>query len=372
MSDFVTMSYKPMPAVIADIFMSGAFTSVYVEGPPGSGKTAMTEQVRRLMNLSYRFIIKPGHHEVIDFHGLPVPNHTTLTTDMYPSACLLPATDLKGGVLLVGDEIADANVMIQNLWCQLMFEGGLHNYRLPENTYIMNTGNRVADRSGANRIVTKAANRQAWLTLQPQVEELFDFALANGWAPSVAAFLKLRGGDPINPDNKRKGAEYVGTYFNSFDPTDPAQALKPIFSSSRSWEAVSKLINYVDRTNPRMADADLLPRVASLVGGAVASAYVPFRSEALVMPDPDAIARGDKVPYPKKSSVLWVLTISLVGRATKATFENCYNWLAAGSNREFAILFVKQCFDTKAGALISPAFNKVLQLPDVKQALSAT
>lgn len=370
--DFTCLSYKPLTAAIADIYLSGSFQSVYVDGAPGIGKTWMARYVQTLINVTHRYMTKPSHHETVDFHGLPVPNHTTMTTEMYPSGCLLPDSRLEGGCLLVLDELPDSPTMVQNLCCQLMFEGGLHNYRLPDKTFIFATGNRVADRSGANRIVSKLGNRCAWFTLEPTVQELFDYGVSQGWAPSVLAFLKLRGNDPINPDEKRKGHGYVGTYFNSFDPTDPAQSVKPVFASSRTWEATSRLVNYLDRTNPRVSDPDLLSRVASLVGSPVASSYVPFRSEALVMPDPDAIAAGKNVAHPKKSSVLWVLTISLVTRATKENFENIYKWLEGTNNREFSILFVKMCFDNKATKLISPAFNKVLQLPDVKQALSAS
>ncbi len=348
--DFTTLSYRPLTAAIVDIFKSGAFRSVYVEGMPGIGKTAMGKPIQERMGLAHRFMIKPGHHENIDFHGLPVPNHTDHTTEMYPSACLLPASDLKGGVLLIGDELPDSATMVQNLWCQLMFEGGLHNYVLPENTYILNTGNRVADRSGANRIVTKLANRCARFTLEPTVQELFDYGATMGWAPSVLAFLKLRGDDPINPNDKKASTSgYRPTYFNSFDPADPAQSVKSIFASSRTWEATSTLTNWIDINNPRISDPELLCRVASMLGGSV----------------------GKNVPYPKKNGVMWVLTISLVSKATKLNFENIYNWLAGSNNREFAILFIKQCFTLKAAALISPVFNKVLQLPDVKQAMAS-
>lgn len=372
MSDFTVLGYKDCQSAVADIYKSNAFKAAFVDGKPGIGKTAMAEYIQEDVGLAYRFIVKPGHHEPYDFHGLPVPDHETHTTRFYPSDDLLPKSDTEGGVLMVWDEIGDAMTPIQNLVCQAIFEGGIHGYVFPKNTYHLLTGNRISDRSGAQRVVTKLANRCARFTLEPLVQEVFDYGMGEGWAPSVLAFLKLRGMDTINTnDRKKNDNDYVATYFNSFDPNDPAQSQKSVFSSSRTWEATSRLINFMDRNNPGIADVTLLSRVAALLGSPVASAYVPFRSETLHMPDPDEIAKGKNVGWPKKQSMMWTLTISLVSRATKDNFETIYNWLSKGENKEFSILFVKQCFDTKAAKLIGPQFNKVLQQPDVKQALHA-
>lgn len=371
--DYTVLSYNPFIDAAVDIFASGAFNAVLVEGMPGVGKTMTAPYIQKKLGVAHRFLIKPGHHEPYDFHGLPVPNHEDKATYFYPSADLLPPSDLKGGVLFVLDEVGDALTPIQNLCCQLVYEGGLHCYRVPENTFFLLTANRVADRSGAQRIVTKLANRVARFTLEPTVEELVDYGMSQGWAPSVLAFLKLLGRDPINPNDTKKKTEggFVPTYFNSFDPNDPAQSVKSIFASSRTWEATSKLVNYLDANNPRISDPSLLSRVASLLGTPVATKYVPFRSEALTMPDPDAIAAGKSVAHPKKTGVMWTLTITLVSRATKANVGTIYDWLTGSNNREYSILFIKQCFDSKAAQLIGPTFNRILQEPDVKQALNA-
>lgn len=88
------------------------------------------------------------------------------------------------------------------------------------------------------------------------------------------------------------------------------------------------------------------------------------------MPDPDAILRGDKVPFPKKESVLWTLTITLVTRVLKDNWANMDKWLKQGP-AEFRVLAVRLAFDTKAKDLIGPAFNATLQEADIRQALTA-
>lgn len=368
--DSTIVTYQEAISVIADLFASG-MRAVLVDGPPGCGKNDLTGYVQEALKFKHRFITKPGHHENVDYSGCPVPDHATKRTHFYPTGTLLPESNLMGGLLNVLDEIGDAPVPIQNLACQWVFENGQHGYQFPPNTKHMLLTNRVADRSGANRIVTKLGNRVAWLTLMPTVDELFAYGASKGWNPAALAFLKLRGGDPINPNDRAKDGRVIPTYFNSFDPSDPAQSIKPIFSSSRSWEFTSNLLNYLDQVNPGISDSALLTRVASLVGTPVASALVPFRSEAQHMPNPMDILMGKKVPFPKHQSVLWTLTISLVSRVEKAQWKHMDTWLKQGP-AEFRILAIKLAFDTKAAKLIGPDFNATLQEPDVRQAISPT
>lgn len=367
--DNTIVGYNEAIDVAVDCFNSGLIAFA-IDGPPGVGKTFSRHYIRPRINVQHMFMLKPSHHEPVDFY-LPVPDHSTHTVHFYPSDTLLPTADLKGGCLVVWDEAADAAVPMQNMMCQAIFENQLHGYDFPPRTYHLLTFNRVADRAGANRIVTKLGNRLGKVTLRPTSGELFDYGVRNNWNPMVLAFLKLLGDDPINPNDREKGGIWRPTYFNSFDPNDPAQAVNPIFASSRSWEFVSNLMNYLDKTNPKISDIALATRVASLVGNPVATKFVPFRTEASEMPNPDDILNGKKVAFPKKTSILWSLTITLVSRVQKHQWKAMDNWLKQGP-MEFRILAVRLAFDTKSAKLIGPDFNATLQEPDIRQAISPT
>lgn len=368
--DATVLGYVDCQAAVTDLFLSGAVRACFVDGQPGIGKTSMAEYIQAAMGLQHRFIIKPGHHDPIDFQGVPVPDHTEKMTFFYPSGDLLPPSDLVGGCLMVWDETSDCVQAVQNLICQGVFEGGLHGYKFPKDTYHFLTGNRVSDRSGSQRVVTKLGNRVGWFTLEPTTTEVFDYGLRMGWNASVLAFLKLHGEDPINPNDKEKEGRRRPTFFNSFDPQDAAQGVKPIFATSRSWEAGSKMAHFADAN--KMNDGRLLTRMAGLLSTPVAAKFVPFRSEAAHMPDPEAILRGEKVPVPTKQSVLWPLTITLVTKVQKSTWKHMDAWLKTkGIGAEFRILAIRMAFDTKAAKLIGPDFNATLQEPDVKQALTA-
>lgn len=361
MSDASIMNYEQTVNGTVRLMKSGT-RAVLVEGPPGVGKTAMAPQIARALGVKHIFTIKLSHHDVPDVAGVPVPNEETKRTHFYASADMLPPEDLEGGLLMVHDEVSDQNISQQNLTCQIVFENRIHNYQFPPNTYHFLTGNRVQDRSGANRIVTKLGNRIANITVVPAPDELFDYGSKNGWNPTVLAFIKMHGGERINPNDNRENSP---TYFNSFDPSDPQQMAKPQFASSRSYEFTSKYFNYLDANEPSLARGHVLGEVAALMGTPVASKLVAFRDIAMTMPDPDAILKGDKVPYPKKQEVLWALTLTLVSKVKKEQVKHLHKFLDNGPD-EYLALAARLAFDTKVDALTGPDFHAMLRSPKLK------
>lgn len=369
--DASIVSYEEGVSVIADCFASGGLNAALLEGMPGTGKTAMRFSLQKRLSLANCFMIKPGHHDKLDFNGLPVADMPAKRADFLPFGSLLPPSDLKGGTLMVWDEIGDAEVDIQNLIGQAVNEGRFHNYVFPENTYHFLTTNAVAHRSGAKRIITKLGNRVGWWQLVPLLDEVFNHGMKEGWNPMVLAFLKARGNEPINPNDTGKSG-FRPTYLNTFDPTDPAQLARPVYASSRSIDYASRMMNYLEAKHPRMDRGAIATRLAGIVGTPWAMAFLGFREDAKHMPDVDDILAGRKVPFPKaeQQSVLWSLALRLVMKADKVTWGHADAYLKQGP-AEFRILAVRQAFDNRLAHLIGPAFQATLAEPDVKQAIGS-
>lgn len=347
--------------------MRAGTRAVLVLGPPGVGKTAMRHEIQAALSYQHQFMIKLSHHDVPDVAGVPVPDHEVKRTTFYPSSDMLPPSDLEGGLLVTIDEVGDCNIAQQNLACQMVLENCIHSYTFPHDTKFLLTSNRVADRAGANRIVTKLGNRCAIMTLQPSVDSLFAYGAGHGWNPLLLAFLKMHGAERINPEDKR---EHPPTYLNSFDPTSPEQINLPTFASSRSHEEVSKYLNYVDTSEPTLDPVIIMRDTAAHVGTPVASKLSAFREVAIHMPDPTAIAKDpDMVPLPTKEEVMWSITLTLASRADKKNVEAFAKWLKKGP-AEFYVLFGRLCFDTRYRETM-PALNKVLQDPALKSILLA-
>lgn len=355
MQDASCMGYDATVASVVRLMKSGV-RSVIVVGPPGTGKTAMRHQIAAALGLQHQFMLKLSHHDVPDVAGVPVPEDDK-RTHFYPSADMLPPDDLTGGLLMTHDEVGDQNVAQMNLTCQMVFEGRVHTYEFPRDTYHFLTSNRVSDRSGANRIVTKLANRGAMITLVPTPEELFYYGATNGWNPLVLAFIKMHGNERINPSDERAEAP---TIFNSFDPSDPVQMNKPLFSSSRSYEFLSNYMNYVDEHEPELDDGVLLSDTASVVGTPVASKFVAARKIMQTMPDPDAILQGKKVDYPEKQETLWALALTLASRVDKKTLDNVHVFLDKGPP-EYLALAARIIYSTKMPGIAGDALNKLIK-----------
>jgi len=364
--DASVMGYNAAVATAVRLYKSGC-KAVLVLGPPGTGKTAMRYEIAKQLGLSHIFMLKLSHHDVPDVAGVPVPDDEDKRTHFYASADMLPASDLTGGVFMVHDETTDQNIAQQNLTCQMVFEGKIHNYDFPENTFHFLTGNRVQDKSGANRLVTKLGNRVAIITVTPTPDELFQYGAMNGWNPTVLAFIKMKGNEQINPSDQR--GENAPTYFNSFDPSDPAQLAKPQFASSRSYEAVSKYMNYIEEHEPGLEAGNVASDVAALLGTPVALALVAFRNIAMTMPDPERILEGKPVPYPTKQEVLWALTLTLASRCDKKNLQNVHDFLDKGPP-EYLALAARIVYDTKMPAISGPALHKLIASPKLKSMFS--
>lgn len=375
-NDLSVMSYDASVAAAVRLINSSRHNAsnddaklraISIDGPPGCGKTSTRHPIAQALGFRHQFIIKASHHEVTEIQGLPVPSEETKLTHYYPSADMLPPQDLEGGQLVTWDECADYNVSQQNLVCQAIFEGRFHNYVFAPNTYFLLTSNRVADRSGANRIVTKLGNRCASITMQPTVDELFNYGAMHGWNPALLAFLKLKGPEQINPSDTRGAA--APTFFNSFDPTDPMQMVKPQFASSRSYEFTSNYLNYIDEHEPGIDEGTVTSDVAAIIGTPVAVALVASRKIALTMPDPDAILAGKRVPQPTKQEVCWALALTLAARSDKKNLEHGFAYMDQGSP-EFLALYARVVYDTKMPGIAGPALHKLIQSPKLKAMFS--
>jgi len=369
--DASVMSFDATVAAAIRAFKSGMgkkLRAVFIDGPPGVGKNATAPYIATGVGLKHIFMLKMAHHEVPDIAGVPVPREDTQRTHFYASADMLPPQEPNEPYLMVHDEATDCNVGQMNLMCQMVHENRIHNYIFHPNTCHLLLGNRVQDRSGANRIITKLGNRCAHYTMQPTVDELFQYGARHGWNPTLLAFIKMRGEERINPSDNKANSP---TYFNSFDPTDPAQMAKPQFASSRSYEFVSDYLNYVDEHEPGLDSGTLSSEIAGMVGTPVALAISGFRSVAVTMPDPDAILAGKRVAFPSKQEVMWALSLTLASKVKKENVKHMHAYLGQGPH-EFLALAARIAFDTKVAALAGNDFNAMIGDPKIKAMFSAT
>jgi hypothetical protein len=121
-----------------------------------------------------------------------VPDLKTGTTRwLVPEELPNAERDGEEGYLFL-DEINTASPQMMATLMQLVLDRKVGDYVLPAGWQIIAAGNRVSDRAAAQRMPTALRNRFSHLTVLPDVNAWAVWANANGVAPEMVAFIRLR------------------------------------------------------------------------------------------------------------------------------------------------------------------------------------
>lgn len=281
------MKFQDQLQIIKSIFGVTNQIVPYLEGPPGGGKTALAKQVGRDMEFDNVQLFYASLRDPTDLLG--TPNNNGEVTRWVPPEELYKLR--TGRNLLILDEIADANQSMQNGLCSLIHERVSNNVILSPQTYIIATGNRTEDKSGASRLVTKLLNRMMVLPFDVNIDDFSEWALDNGVDHVLVQFLRFRPNLLIDFDPNRK-----------MNPTP------------RAWEKVSMIPT-------ELPSALYFGAVAGWVGEGAAAEYTGFRRIYEGLPDINGILMNpSRAEVPTDPAVLYALTGALAQRAGKDNF----------------------------------------------------
>jgi hypothetical protein len=240
---------------------------------------------------------------------LGTPNNTGEYTRWVPPEEFYKLRTGRVGLIL--EELSDAPIPMQNALCGVIYDRRAGNLQLSEQIHIIATGNRTENKSGANRITSKLANRTRRFDFQENLEDLTAYALDNDWKTDLIQFLRFRPG-----------------LISDFDPNRFANP------TPRSWERVNLV--------PDGLDASLfLENVIGEVGEGAAAEYVGFRRIYSQLPNIDALLLDPKnAQVPTDPAVRYAITGAL---ARKATVDNIDRVTAytARLPAEFAVMTIK-------------------------------
>jgi hypothetical protein len=181
--------------------------------------------------------------------------------------------------------------LIQSACLQLTLDRRIGEYELPENWTVVAASNRAEDRAGTHRLISPLLNRFIHLDLEVSNEDWQQWALVNGIAPEVRAFLQFR-----------------PALLSQFEGTANLRA----FPTPRSWHFVSDIL---DKTPDHL----LHSVVAGCVGEGPAAEFLSFLRLYRELPDLDQVlAKPDTTPVPREPAVLYALVGALSERCRKA------------------------------------------------------
>jgi hypothetical protein len=284
----------------------GEKQAVFIWGSPGSGKSAVVNQLAAELGIALHDI-RALLLDPVDLRGLPFVGKDGRSQWATPD--FLPQ---DGEGILFLDELNAAPAMVQASCYQLVLDRKLGEYTLPEGWAIVAAGNRDSDRAATTRMPTPLRNRFVHLDFEVDVQEWCEWAIKANVRPEVIAFIRFR------PE-----------LLSAFDRDSNA------FPSPRSWEFVSRILN--SKPDPS-AEHEL---IAGAVGTGTATECSAFLRMFRELPNIDAILLNPaQEPVPENAAAQYAVASALARCASDTNFDRICLYL----NRlptEFRVLCVR-------------------------------
>jgi len=175
---------------------------VYLEGPPGIGKTAIMGQIARSLNIglvSYTMT----HHTRQSALGLPVIEKRNFegkeysVTEYTMSEIVaevyrrMEQTGNRAGILFL-DEINCVSETLMPAMLELLQHKRFGSHRLPEGWVIVCAGNPEKYNRNARSFDAVTLDRVRLMRIEPDVQAWQDYAIQTGVHPSIRAYLRLQ------------------------------------------------------------------------------------------------------------------------------------------------------------------------------------
>lgn len=293
----------------------GHKTVLFLSGKPGGGKSACCRDIAaRVANIkgipSERIVeFSPSLHEPCDLLGLP--DTTKGATRWVPPEGFYVIRKGTGPAILILEELSDATMAMQNPLCRVILDRHAGQMPLTEELFIIATGNRTEDRSGASRLSTKLSNRTRILNFTENVDDWIVWASANGISAALTSFMRYR------PD-----------LLSAFDPN------KSCNPTPRSWEDVSRI--------PTTLTTDVyFEHVCGCVGEGAASEYTGYlRLFESITPFEQIVANPKGVPVPDSPDKQYAAVGQVLSNLTPENVEAVTDYLERFP-KEFMVIYMR-------------------------------
>ncbi len=317
---------------------------LFIEGPPGVGKSAVARQAADRMN--EKFIeegIEPvegrafgwldtraSQHDPTDFRGIPAVINNR--------AVWLPPVDIpfEGNLnipergLWFLDEITSAPPLVQAVLYQAVLDNTIGEHKLKKGWYIIAAGNRIEDRAVTYRMPSALANRFSHINFEVNLEDWTEWATNNNINPEIISFLHFK------PE-----------LLFAFNPESSEKA----FCSPRTWEYASRHIDFSPKDNLRQI-------LEGTIGKGATAEFTAFLRLQHDLPDINTIFEGNNY-VPDQLDLKYALVGALAQRAEGTQmFERLLEY-SKHLDTELAVLLVTMlAYKNKEALARSSRFKK--------------
>ena len=284
--------------------------TISIEGSPGGGKTTIVQEVAKELGVGY--IEKHMPTMLVEDFGILYPNGDDMLhyklPDWFPYE---GRDDIPDEGILCFDDRNQASADLQKVLANICQARNLHGKPMKKGWMVVSTGNRQADRAGANRVLSHLRNRETVYELETHLDDWTSWAIDHGVKPVVISFIRFR-----------------TALLHDFDPQ------RDVNPSPRSWvEGVANMIGVV----PPEAEYETFK---GAVGEGCAAEFSGFLKIERKLPNPDTIIQSPmSVTVPDDPATCYALTGALGERANADNFGNIVKF-AERMSPEFSVLCV--------------------------------
>jgi len=286
--------------------------SMYFEGPPGVGKSALDGMLADHFEIpeGNRIIIRGSIRMPTDLLGIPY-ERDGLMHWAHPQE-LAQMMDTSQLWMLRLEELPDSPQMMQNAMCGILYDREVGGVKFGPNVITTANGNRTEDRSGAGRIISKLSNRVAVIPYEVSLDDWIEWAISQALNMTTISFINWKG---------------VSALFD-FDPE------RKVNATPRQWE----LVSYIDESLPKNLFMGL---VSGLIPEGLAVEYCAYKDMMGRLPSFQEIERNPReAQLPDGIDVSYAVTSRLVtGTQTVTQFESLMQYVSRMAV-EFQTLYI--------------------------------
>jgi hypothetical protein len=300
--------------------------TVCIEGSPGGGKTTIVHQVAE--ELGVPCVERHMPTMLVEDFGILFPDGESKLHYKLPDWFPVKGKSPDKGILLFDDR-NQANADLQKVLANICQARTLHGTPMPDGWQVISTGNRQADRAGANRVLGHLRNRETVYELDTHLDDWTQWAIDNDVKPELVSFIRFR-----------------PALLHDYDPQRDQNA------TPRSWvEGVSDVLGQVP------ADAEF-DSFKGAVGEGAAAEFVGFLRIFRKLPNPDAVLMNPTTAaVPTDPATLYALSGAIAERATENNFERVCTY-AERMPADFSVLTVSYASRKKPELANTQAFSK--------------
>lgn len=322
------------------------FPPMFLEGPPGVGKSAMPRQAIAELNAAlpketpfdetFGYVdIRLAQRDLTDLRGIPAVIEN--------KAVWLPPPELplvshgkkfpRRGIMIM-DEITSCPPLMQATAYQVVLDHCIGEEHLKPEWYIVAAGNQLKDRAVVYRMSTALANRFFHVKFDVNLQDWQDWAMRQQLNPNIIGFMGFR-------------ADLLAPEFN-------AESDEKAFPTPRTWEFADELISGI--SNSKI----LHEALNGCIGTGAAAEFMAFLKCQTELPDLNTILEGknDYVPPEKRMDLRYALVSALATRAQGKHYERMIQY-SDKLPPEFAILLVQTlAYRDESAMSKSPSWSK--------------